>query len=454
MTDSVADKKTVQTPKESVASKPNADVADTTQAKDNKSNGGDAKAHQAPKAKKAAKKSALKRLLSHKRLTFLTSVPAFNKFCMRHFKRTVRTSRKKSFLMIVAVPWLLVAAYYVFFAANFYVSSASFMIKDSSNQAATAGAGMTLAAIAGFSSQNDEHILNEHILSVGMLRYLDKSVQLKAHFSQHPDADWISRLSSSASQEDFLAYYQDLLKIYYNELSGLLTVEVKSYDPVFSKAMLDAILERSESLVNDKSRELAAAQLQFVQEEVQASSDRLVQARQALIAFQDSNKLFNPEQQGQTVSGIISGLESELATAEAEKRRLLSYQRGDSPNVIALKGKIDSLKDQITHESKRLVKADNHNKQTINEVYGEYKELELEVEVAQTTYLSALTALEGARIEASRQLKHLFVINEPFAAEEALYPRKLYNLLTLAVILLMVFGIFRMTATTIKEHLD
>jgi capsular polysaccharide transport system permease protein len=406
------------------------------------------------RVKKQPLKAKIKAALERKNLHFLTSIPAFNKFCMRHYKRMVKVSRKKSFFVIVGLPWLLVATYYLFFAANFYVSSASFMIKDASNQGVSAGAGITLAAIAGFSSQNDEHILNEHIISVGMLQYLDDAVQLKAHFSEHPDADWVSRLSPDASLEDFLAYYQDQLKIYYNELSGLLSVEVKSYDPAYSQRMLEAILERSESLVNDKSKELAAAQLRFVQEEVQASADRLVEARQALIKFQDSNKLFNPEQQGQTVSGIISGLEGELATAEAEKRRLLSYQRNDSPNVIALKGKIDSLKAQIAHESKRLVKGDNQNKQTINKVYGDYKELELEVEVAQMTYMSALTALEGARIEASRQLKHLFVINEPFAAEEAMYPRKFYNLLTLFVILVLAFGIFRMVATTIKEHLD
>ncbi len=407
-----------------------------------------------PKKKKQTLKSKVKATLEKNNLPFLTSMPAFNKFCKRHFKRTVKVSRKKSFLVIVGIPWALVAVYYLLFAANFYVSSASFMIKDASNQAASAGAGVTLAAIAGFSSQNDEHILNEHILSVDMLKYLDEDVNIKTHFSQHADADWVSRLSPDASQEDFLSYYQDLLKIHYNELSGLLTVEVKSYDAAYSKTLLEAILQRSENLVNNKSRELANSQLSFVQEEIEASANRLVKARQALISFQDNNKLFNPEQQGQTVSSIISGLEGELATTEAEKRRLLSYQRKDAPNVVTLKGKIDSLKAQISHESTRLVKSGKQKEKTINEVYGDYKELELEVEVAQMTYMSALTALEGARIEASRKLKHLVVINEPYVAEEALYPQKLYNLLTLAVILLMVFGIFRMAATTIKEHLD
>ena len=383
-----------------------------------------------------------------------TSVAAFNKFSMRHFKRTLKSSRKKSFLVVVLMPWLLVALYYVFIAADFYESSASFMIKEANSQAGTSTGGVTLAAIAGFSSQHDEHILNEHILSVDMMKALDASLNLKAHFAAHPEADFVSRLSSSATQEDFLKYYQSLLDIHYNDLSGLLTVKIKAYDADYAQQVLAAILKHSETLVNDKSLELAESQLSFVRAEIEESAQRLVKARQALIAFQDSHHMFSPEQQGQTVSGIISSLEAELAQAEAERRRLLSYQRGDSPQVIALKDKVNSLKAQIKHVNKRLVKSESQDTQTINEVYGQYKELELEVEVAQTTYLSALTALESARIEASRKLKHLLVINEPYTPEEALYPKKLYNLFTLAIILLLVFGLFRMIATTIREHID
>lgn len=378
----------------------------------------------------------------------------FAKSSKRLFKRVVKVSRKKSFLYLVAIPWLIVAFYYFFIAAPFYVSAASFMIKEVSSQGAPATGGISLAAIAGLPSQSDEHILNEHTLSVDMMNHLDKTLQLRAHFSEHPHADFVSRLSTTASQEDFLAYYQKLLNIHYSDLSGLLTIEIKSYEPSYSKALIDAILKRSEMLVNDKSRELAQAQLDFVQKEVQASADRLVKARQILIRFQDSNKLFNPEQQGQTVTSIISSLEAELASTEAERRRILAYQRADSPNVIGLNDKIKSLEAQIAHENTRLVNSDNNNEQTINEIYGQYKELELDVEVAQTTYLSALTSLENARIEASRKLKHLIVINEAFVAEEAQYPKKIYNLLTLAVILLLIFGLFRMIATTIKEHID
>ncbi|MCY4044250.1 MAG: hypothetical protein OXE99_04140 [Cellvibrionales bacterium] len=393
--------------------------------------------------------------LESKNLGFLTSTARFNKVCKRRFKKVVRVSRKKSFLYIVAIPWSLAALYYLIFSADQFVSNASFMIREANSSAQVQNQGVTLAAIAGFSSQSDEHILTEHIQSVDMLQHLESSLAMRAHFNQQAGIDFLARLSGSASQEDFLAYYQDLLEIYYNDLSGLLTVEIKSFDAAYSQQLLAEILVQSERLVNDKSLELANAQLDFVKAEIAASTKRLVAAREALVSFQDAHKIFSPEHQGQTVSSIISQLEAELATAEAEKRRLLAYQRSDSPQVVALIDKINSLRAQIQYENTRLVSEGDGNKdQTINELFGQYKALELELEVAQATYAAALKGLESARIEASRKLKHLLIINQPFVAEEALYPKKAYNLLTLAIILLLVFGLFRMLATTIKEHMD
>ena len=363
----------------------------------------------------------------------------------------LNSNKKQIFYSIVAVPWLLMAAYYYIFAADQFVSEASFSIREPGSGSSGANAS-ALAAMTGFSDNRDEHVVEKYILSMDMLLLLDQELQLREHYSAHPRADFWSRLNKKSSLESFLKFYRKHISTRYDDLSGLLVVEVKTYDPEYAQRLLETILHYSEILINQKSRELAFAQLDFVQAEIKESERRLVRARQALINFQNKHSLFNPEQHGQSVSSIIASLEANLAATRAEYRQLLSYQHQSSPQAVTLRNKIKSLEEQIEQENARLVS--QAGDQSINQIFGEFKELELEVQVAQETYASALTALEQSRMEASRQLKYLMVISEPFLPQEALYPRKLYNLLTLAVILLMLFGITTMLITTVKEHHD
>lgn len=382
-----------------------------------------------------------------------TSTPRFIKKHWPHVKYLILHTRKMPlFLVVVAFPWLAVFSYYYLLAADQFISETSFSVEEP-GAGRSALSSTTLAAVTGLTGNNtDERVIESHILSMDMLELLDKELQLKSHYSAHPNADFWSRLAKDASKEDFLKFFKDHIHSKYDDSNGLLTIEVKTYDPDFSRLLLEKILFFSEKLVNEKSKEMAYEQLNFVQTEIKESEQNLIKARQALIAFQNEHALLNPEQQGQSLSSIISGLESNLATARAEYRQLLAYQRADSPQVVALQSKIKSLEAQIAQENTRLVS--QSGQQSINQLYGKYKELELEVQVAHETYASALTALEQSRMDASRQLKYLMVINAPFTPEEALYPRKLYNLTTLAVVLLMLFGVTSMLITTIKEHHD
>ncbi len=367
-------------------------------------------------------------------------------------KGVLESSRSQTFVFVVLVPVLLLSFYYVTIAADRYVSTASFKVSKGGAKSVEAGPSAALAAAAGFSNENDEYLIENYILSIDMLKMLDDKLALRSHFSAHPDADFISKMSASASLEDFHEYYQGMISTSYDELSGLLTLEVQTFSPDYSKRLLEEILSASELMVNDKSKQLALSQLEFVEEGLAKSAEHMASAQLALNNFQNTHTMFNPEAKGATVINIISSLEQELSATRASLSALQEYQQKDSPEVMALRHKIRGLESQISKENKRLVSG--QGSESLNQFYAEFKGLELAVQVAQQNYATALAALESARLESSQKLKHLVVISSPHIAEDAKYPRKLYNVFTLAVILLMLFGIIRMTITTINQHQD
>ena len=78
----------------------------------------------------------------------------------------------------------------------------------------------------------------------------------------------------------------------------------------------------------------------------------------------------------------------------------------------------------------------------------------MKAEFALDAYKVALVAIESARMEATRKLTSLIVIEPATLPETAEYPRRMYNLITLLVGCLLLYAVVRLVIATIREHQD
>jgi capsular polysaccharide transport system permease protein len=62
--------------------------------------------------------------------------------------------------------------------------------------------------------------------------------------------------------------------------------------------------------------------------------------------------------------------------------------------------------------------------------------------------------VENARIDATRKIKTLLVLEPPTLPETAEYPLRGYNVATLIAICVLLFAITRLVLATIREHQD
>lgn len=349
----------------------------------------------------------------------------------------------------VVLPTMLFFIYETLIASERYVSESVFLIKQSAAET-SASMDLSLFGLGASSSSQDDYIIKEYILSQDMLDHLDTVVDLRSHYAGH-DNDIFSRLWESDSKEDYLEYYRDHISVYYDEVSSLITVGLQTFDRQYSYAVLTEIVKQSEKFVNIISKDLAEEQLGFVKQELELAKQNLVKAKHRLIAFQNAHDILSPEEQGKSLSTIIATLEADLSAEQTKLSQLLSYQNESAPQVVATKSRIKALQKQIQDESSRLV---GEGGKKINQVNAEYQELLLNIEFATDAYKSTLIAFEQSRAEVAMKLKHIVVVAKPNLPDEALYPRIFYNIATLFVVLLMVYGILRMVAATIKEHKD
>ena len=63
-------------------------------------------------------------------------------------------------------------------------------------------------------------------------------------------------------------------------------------------------------------------------------------------------------------------------------------------------------------------------------------------------------ALETARIESTRKLKSLVLVETPALPETAEFPRRVYTLIALLMGLFLIYGIVRLIIATIEDHLE
>src|SRR5690606_21471761 len=160
--------------------------------------------------------------------------------------------------------------------------------------------------------------------------------------------------------------------------------------------------------------------------EVAKAELRLTKARSKLLEVQRQTAELNPLQSAATVEAVRGSLEGQLAEARAELNAMLAVMHESAPKVQAQKRRVASLAGQVARERGRMVGGDG----TVGESIAEFEPYVLEKEFAEQTYRSAITSLELARIEASRQHRYLVTVADPSKPDARTHPKRIRGVIT------------------------
>lgn len=366
--------------------------------------------------------------------------------------RLIHLSARHLLLLLVALPMALYGAYLGAIAADRYVSEAVITVRSAGGDGGSLpGAAMLLAGINP-PAHEDTLFIKEFIHSRGLLATLDKRLALRDQFTTRR-ADLPYVLAADASREDFLAYYRKRVEVQYDDQSALLTVRAQGFDAASAQRLNQAILEESERFVNETSHRFARERLRFAEGELASSGQRLQAAKNALLSFQNKHRLLDPTAQAQALGALTVELQASRARVEAELNGLLSYLNEDTFQVQALRARLAALDKQISAERDRAT-TEGKGGERLNALAIDFQALQLQAQFAQDAYKLALAAVENARIDATRKLKSLVVVEPPSLPETAEYPLRAYNLGTLLAFCVLLYAITRLVLVTIREHQD
>ncbi len=351
------------------------------------------------------------------------------------------------FVLIFFLPLAVYSYYELRVATDRFHSDSMLSITQDDNS--TASLDLSVIGLPAVADDKDALTLVTFVTSVDMLQYLEAKLRIREHYS-NPDIDWLSRLPAEASLEDFHEYLQSYIVVEYDTSSRLISIHVQAFSREYAHQVLTAILERSQAFVDQLNSRVTLEQTKFFENQLKVSEARVRDAKAELLRFQRENRLLTTETEAATINTIIASLTSTLVAKQGEldvKKRDLNQ---NSPVIQVLVSEIDSLQKQIAQEKDKLSVGSGGS--AVSELAARFGEIQFNVEFLETIYKSNLTQLERARVEAIQRLKYLIVVTQPSIADASLYPDRLYNIGTAAILLIMAYFVISLLAAIIREH--
>lgn len=358
-----------------------------------------------------------------------------------------------SFLLLVIAPFAAVAYYLYEVAVDQYASTTGFTVRQNEAGAATDVLG-GLAAFTGGGGQADADILFEFIVSQELVQRVNARMDLVAHYSAPYDQDPIFALSPDATIEGLVDQWQRIVRISYSQSNGLIELRVLAFSPDMARDLAQAIIEESQVLVNELNGTARADAMRFAQTDLDAAIARLRTAREALTSFRTRSQIVDPESDLQGRMGVLNNLQQQLAEALIENDLLgENTANPDDPRLRQSAQRIDVIRARIAQERQNFTSADTQaGGEDYPTLIADFEGLVVDREFAEGSYRAALTALDLARTNATRQSRYLAVFIQPTMPESAEFPRREVILGLAGLFLLLGWAIMALVYYSIRDR--
>lgn len=354
----------------------------------------------------------------------------------------------RALLIIVAVPTVLVALYYAFWASDVYTSESRFVVRSPERPARTA-LGSLLQGTGFGKTADDSFTVREYVLSRDALQVLNEKVKFKDAYASK-DVDIFSRFAGLDFDDSFEAlhrYYQNKIDVQTDSNSSIVTLTVRAFTAKTAADANRVLLEQSEELVNQLNERGRQDLIRYAQNEVVQAEKTAKGAALALSEYRNAQNVVDPERQASVQLQQVAKLQDELIATKTQLSQLQSFTPSN-PQIPALRSRSKTLQTEIDKETARVA---GGRTSLANKAAG-IQQLALEVEFANKQLASALASLETARNEAQRQQVYLERIAQPNVPDVAQEPRRVRSVIATLLIGLVAWGILSMLVAGVREH--
>lgn len=361
---------------------------------------------------------------------------------------------RNSFVLLVLLPVLLVSIYLWSFAADQYASTTGFTVRQEESGGAS-GLMSGLAAITGGSGgAADTDVLYEFIRSQEMVEIVDQHADFHMIYSKHWDNDPVFSLRPDATIEEKLRYWQRMVRISYDQGTGLIELRVLAFTAKDAQLIAREIVSESQKMINALNKVVREDTMSYAIADLEDSLKRLKLARQALVKFRTATQIVDPAADIQGRMGVVNSLQQQFAQALIEHDLIAAIATQDSdPRLAQAARQIEVIRKRITSERETFVESGGvAGGRDYPTLIAEFENLTVDKEFAEKTYSLALSALDLARSSAARQSRYLTAYVNPTLAQTAEFPQRIMLAVLIGVFMLLSWAILVLVYYSLRDR--
>jgi len=359
-----------------------------------------------------------------------------------------------SFVLLVLAPLAAIIFYLWTFAIDQYSSTTGFIVRQEESGGASELLG-GLVQFAGGTAASDGDILYEFIQSQEIVEAVDARVDLRAHYSAPWPDDWVFAIWPDATLEDLVWYWQRIVRISYDQSTGLIEVRVLAFAPEVARQITRAIVRESQDRINALNTQAREDAMRYAREDLDEAITRLKAAREALTQFRIRTRIVDPAADIQARMGVMTNLQQQLAEALIEYDLLRGTALETDPRLTKGLQRIEVIRERIAAERLSFA-SDGTEVGGLGEDYptliAEFESLSVDREFAEETYRAALTALAVARADAVRQSRYLATYIQPTLSQSSEYPQRIVLSALAGLFLLLAWSIIALIYYSIRDR--
>jgi capsular polysaccharide transport system permease protein len=359
------------------------------------------------------------------------------------------------FVIMVAIPVVVVGVYYGLIASDQYVSEAKFTV-SSGVIPKMDGLG-SVTGIPPILIVQDTQVVTSFLSSRAMVEQLEHTVGLRDIYGSD-SIDWWSRFRKDKPIEKFTDYWERMSAASISFPSGIVTLTIRAFTPDDAKRIADAVITQSENLINSMNDRMRRDTVLASERDMQQASQDLGKARMQMEFERNSEGLIDDGETNKALSGLISGLESDLLKAQQQYQTGLSYVTADAPQmkvlssrISAMQAQLNQMKGQLTSQTEQAISATADK--ALSGKMTKFAEYDLEERIAEKRYEVAVASVEAARMMSERRMLYLHEIVEPALPEDAKYPKRWLNIGMMILGSLIAWGIVVGAMNFVRNHM-
>lgn len=364
-----------------------------------------------------------------------------------------RLRRRHMWLILLFAVWvvapLTVSAVYLYAVAKpQYASHVGFSVRreDVSSPVELLGG---ITELSG-SSSSDTDILYEFIRSQQMVRQVHERLNLVDIYTLPGDP--VFSLQDDHRIEALSSYWQRMVKVFYDNASGLIEIRVLAFEAQDAQEIATAVFEESSAMINKLSAIARSDATTYAREELDRAVQRLKDTRTAMTAFRSRTQIVDPAADIQGRMGLLNTLQQQLAESLIELDLLTDNVSPNDPRVEQAQKRVLVIQQRIDAERDQFGSTKDPQANAYTDLISEYESLAVDLEFAENAYVAALAAYDAALAEAQRKSRYLAMHIEPTLAETARYPQKGVLLGIVAAFLVISWSIVVMIYYSLRDR--